>query len=175
MRIAFSGSHRVGKSTIVEQVAQALPQYACVDEPYDLLEEDGHECGWPPSVHDFWAQLERSIEEIERAGECSLFDRCPADVMAYLLVHGQDIRSAIERSRQAMRRLDLVVFVPIEAPDRVAVAAHEDREQRLAVNEVLEQLLADDELVQDVLIVHGDVSARVAQVMARLLGPDPVP
>lgn len=171
VRIAFSGSHRVGKSTVVQQVAEAWPQYARVEEPYYLLEEDGYESGWPPSVEDFEAQLDRSVAEIETAGEHVLFDRCPADLLAYLLVLRHDVRGAVERSREAMHLLDLVVFVPIEEPDRIAVSSHEDREQRRAVDEMLERLLVDDELVEDVLIVQGEVTARVAQVIARVHEP----
>ena len=171
VRIAVSGTHRVGKSTLVAQLAKALPQYACVEEPYHLLEEDGYEFGWPPSEEDFAAQLRRSVEEIMAAGEDVLFDRCPADLVAYLLVEECDARAALERSREAMRLLDLVVFVPIEEPDRVAVSSHEDLEQRRAVDDALEQLLVEDELVEDVVIVRGDVPARVAQVVARVHEP----
>jgi predicted ATPase len=42
MRIAFSGSHRVGKSTLVDRIAEALPTYTAVEEPYYLLEEEGY-------------------------------------------------------------------------------------------------------------------------------------
>ena len=162
----------MGKSTLVAQLAKALPQYACVEEPYHLLEEDGYEFGWPPSEEDFTAQLHRSVEEIMAAGEDVLFDRCPADLVAYLLVEECDARAALERSREAMQLLDLVVFVPIEEPDRVAVSSHEDLEQRRGVDEALEQLLVEDELVEDVVIVRGDVPARVAQVVARVHEPD---
>jgi hypothetical protein len=59
-------------------------------------------------------------------------------------------------------------LVPIEEPDRITVAPHEDRDQRRAVDEALQQLLLDDELVADTLTVPGDVPARVAQVTARI-------
>ena len=39
MRIAFSGAHRTGKSTLLAGVAERLPGYATVDEPYRLLDE----------------------------------------------------------------------------------------------------------------------------------------
>jgi predicted ATPase len=168
VRVAFSGSHRVGKSTLVEQVAQALPLYARVEEPYHLLEEDGYEFEWPPSAEDFEAQLDRAVFEIERAGNDTLFDRCPADLLAYLLVDGQDIEPEMERAREPMQLLDLIVFVPIEEPDRIALSLHEDRSWRHAVHEALAGLLLDDELVEETLSVQGPVTARVAQVMTRL-------
>lgn len=173
MRIAFSGSHRVGKSSLLERVAEALPRYTAVDEPYYLLEEDGHEFSHPPSLEDFAAQLERSLEALEEGGEDVLFDRCPADLFAYLLCHddgGTDPDEWLERTRAAIQTLDLVVFVPIEEPDRIALPRHQDRANRQAVNDRLRELLVDDELgaAADVLEVGGDVGVRLGQVMARI-------
>ena len=176
MRIAFSGTHRVGKSTLVEAVADALPRHTTVDEPYYLLEEEGYECSEPPSLEDFVAQLERSLAALEDGGPDALFDRCPADVLAYLLAHEDaaafEIDDWTDRVRQAMQTLDLVVFVPIEDPDRIALPAHEDRALRLAVHDQLRDLLVEDVLgfPAEVLAVHGDVRSRVEQVLARIVG-----
>jgi hypothetical protein len=174
VRIAFSGSHRVGKSTLIERVADALPRYTIVDEPYHLLEEDGHEFSETPSLEDFEAQLERSLDAVEEGEQNALFDRCPADIFAYLLAHEDaaafEPEDWLERTREAMQTLDLIVFVPIEERDRIALPSYEDGEYRLAVHEKLHGLLVDDELGfgADVLTVHGDVRARVDQVMARI-------
>lgn len=174
MRIAFSGSHRVGKTTLVERIAERLPAYATVDEPYDLLEEDAYEFASPPSLEDFEAQLVRSLAELGDAGSDLLFDRCPVDMLAYLLEH--DDATAFEpdlwldRIRDAVHTLDLVVFVPIEGVDRIALARHEDAEHRRAVNDRLRELLIEEALGVDVevLTVTGDVRARTDQVMARI-------
>jgi predicted ATPase len=174
VRIAFSGSHRVGKSTLLERVADALPRHTSVDEPYYLLEEEGYECSETPALEDFEAQLERSLAALEEGEPNVLFDRCPADILAYLLAHDDaatfEPDEWLERAREAMQTLDLVVFVPIEEPDRIALPAHEDDAFRLAVHEKLHELLVDDTLGfgTDVLTVHGDVRARVDQVMARI-------
>lgn len=168
MRIACSGSHRVGKSTLVERLADALPHYVVVEEPYHLLADDGYESADPPSAEDFEAQLARSIREVARAGADVLFDRCPADVLAYLLVEGADVEPWLDRARAAMQRLDLVVLVPIETPDRVVLSAHEDGAQRRAVDVEVAQLLIDEELAEDVITVHGDPASRAAQVLAAI-------
>ena len=170
MRVAFSGTHRVGKSTLLEGVASALPDHVTVDEPYLLLEEDGYEPSDPPSPEDFEAQLERSLLSVEESGPNVLFDRCPADVIAYLLVTDADVDEWLARARAAMQTLDLVVYVPIETSDRVAIAAHEDRAYRIAVDEKLRSLLRDDAIESgtEVIEVHGDVQARVDQVMNRI-------
>lgn len=173
VRIAFSGSHRVGKSTLVELVADALPNYTTVDEPYYLLEEEGYECSETPAVEDFEAQLERSLVALEEGEQNVLFDRCPADIFAYLLAHDGagafEVDEWLERTREAMQTLDLVVFVPIEERDRIALPSHEDGEYRLAVHEKLHHLLVEDALGfgTEVLTVHGDVPTRFAQVMGR--------
>ncbi|HEY8205898.1 MAG TPA: ATP-binding protein [Myxococcaceae bacterium] len=174
MRIAFSGSHRVGKSTLVERVSELLPGYETVDEPYFLLEEDGYESAEVPSVEDFEAQLERSLEALEVGQRDVLFDRCPADVFAYLLEHEDagafEPERWLDRAREAMRTLDLVVFVPIDEGSRIPVPAHEDRARRQAVHERLHDLLVEDVLgfEAEVLAVHGDVRSRIGQVMARI-------
>lgn len=174
MRIAFSGSHRVGKTTLVERVAERLPGYATVDEPYYLLEEDGVEMAEVPSIVDFEAQLVRSLAALEDAGSDVLFDRCPADVLAYLLEHDDapsfEAEEWLERIRDAVGTLDLIVFVPIEDVDRIAVARHEDAELRRSVHDRLRALLIDQGLGVDVevMTVAGDVRARAEQVLARL-------
>jgi hypothetical protein len=174
VRIAFSGSHRVGKTTLVERVAEALPRYTTVVEPYYLLEEEGYECSETPSLEDFEAQLERSLVAAEEGWRNVLYDRCPADILAYLLTHedaaGFDVDDWLERTREAMEMLDLVVFVPVEDDDRIPLPSHDDAEYRLAVHAKLVELLVEDVLGldADVLTVRGDVRARVGQVIARI-------
>jgi predicted ATPase len=173
VRIAFSGAHRTGKSTLLEQLADALPGHATVDEPYYLLEEDGYETAEDPSLEDFQAQLERSLEVLEEGQRDVLFDRSPADLLAYLTTHEDgddfDAEDWLDRVRDAMETLDLVVFVPIEDRDRIAVSADEGRRSRRAVHEKLVELLVDNLAWDvDVLRVDGDVGSRVAQVKARL-------
>ncbi len=102
-----------------------------------------------------------------------LFDRSPADILAYLATHEDgddfDAEEWLDRVRDAMETLDLVVFVPIEERDRIAVSADEGRRSRRAVHEKLEELLVENLAWDvDVLRVDGDVASRVAQVKARL-------
>jgi predicted ATPase len=178
VRIAFSGSHRVGKSTLVESVTDALSGYTTVDEPYYLLEDEGYESSEAPSVDDFQVQLERSLVAVEEGEQNVLFDRCPVDILAYLLTHEDasafEVDEWLERTRDAMRTIDLIVFVPVEDRDRIALPSHEDRVYRLAVHERLHHLLVGDVLgfEAEVLTVHGDVQERVDQVMARIRDRD---
>jgi hypothetical protein len=182
VRIAFSGSHRVGKTTLIGHLVERLPGHATVDEPYYLLEEDGYEFAEQPSLEDFEAQLVRSLAAFDEAGRDVLFDRCPVDILAYLLEHEDatafDPDDWLVPIRDALRTLDLLVFVPIEEADRIAFAPHEDAEHRRAVHDRLCELLLDGSLGVDVevLTVGGDERARTDQIVARIarLQPRPV-
>ncbi|MBK6733951.1 MAG: ATP-binding protein [bacterium] len=174
MRIAVSGSHRTGKSTLIAELAALLPGYSTVDEPYWLLEDDGHEFSNPPSIEDYEAQLARSIGELEDAGDDVLFDRCPLDMLAYIAVHDDngsfDIRDWLPKVRAALQALDLLVLVPIEDRDRIALADSDDDdggELRATVDEKLRELACDDPYGFGLpyVEVRGDLGSRAQAVL----------
>lgn len=177
MRIAVAGAHRTGKTTLIDELATSLAGYEVIDEPYHQLEEEGHEFAETPSLEDFELQLERSVDDVtdDDGGGDQLFDRCPADLLAYLLTHQDaeafDLEAWLPRARAAMQRLDLVVYVPIEDPDRVIRgAAEEDDLLRGRVDEELRDILAEDRwgFGVAVLEVSGSSRERARQVLARL-------
>ncbi|MFP2956315.1 AAA family ATPase [Myxococcus sp. 1LA] len=169
MRIAVSGSHRTGKSTLIEELADLLPSHVTVDEPYHQLEEEGHVFAETPSVEDFEAQLSRSISDLEEGPRDALFDRCPVDFVAYLLAHEDrdafDLEAWLPRVRRALQMLDLIVLMGIERRDRIALSASEDDAFRLAVDEQMKELLLDDPygLGVEVLEVEGSPSERATE------------
>jgi predicted ATPase len=173
--IAVAGAHRVGKTTLVDALAAALPGYAVVPEPYDLLVEDGYEVADPPAAEDYEAMLRRSIAAIATTPNDAIVDRSPLDLVAYRRAVDADFEldDWLDDLSEAMDNIDLVVFVPIEEPDRVVVGASEDRRLRRRVDAALRALLFDDpdELVGDVIEVEGDVDRRVAQVLRELRRP----
>ena len=181
MRIAVSGAHRTGKTTLLEELSRALPTHAVIDEPYYLLEEEGHEFAGMPSREDFELQLERSLEAIAHSEEDQLFDRCPADLLAYLIAHpdadGGDVEAWLPRMRSAMQRLDLIVFVPVEDPDRVIVSDREDREWRRRVDEELREILLADrwDMGVEAIEVTGTPRERARQVLAFITGQEEAP
>jgi predicted ATPase len=174
MRIAISGTHASGKSTLVEELASALPKYLTVDEPYYLLEEEGHQFPEMPSIEDFELQLERSIELLNGGEPDVIFDRCPADLVAYLLTHDDaglfNLEEWLPRVRAAIETLDLIVFVPVEERDRIALPGSLDASLRLDVDEKLQEILLDNSLGfdVDVLTVTGSPRDRARQVLAHL-------
>jgi hypothetical protein len=50
VRIALSGAHAVGKTSLLAELRRQLTSYEAVDEPYSELLDQGHEFADPPSV-----------------------------------------------------------------------------------------------------------------------------
>ena len=174
MRIAISGTHHSGKSTLVEELSAVLPGYLTVEEPYYLLVEEGHEFAEMPSVEDFELQLERSLECLSGREPDVIFDRCPVDFLGYLLAHpdGEAFHPEkwLPRVQAAIDTLDLIVFLPVEARDRIALPPSEDAGFRREVDEKLKEILLDGslDLELEVIEVIGSLRERVEQVIAYL-------
>ena len=117
MRIAVSGTHGVGKSTLIDDFLRRHPEFAHEPEPYTVMVEDfGDEFSAKPCVEDFMRQLEFNIERLHTAGESVIFERCPVDFLAY--IHALDPQSAealVEPITEAMKQLDLIVYIPLDA------------------------------------------------------------
>jgi len=126
-----------------------------------------------PSLEDFELQLERSMKSLAEEGEDRIFDRCPADILAYLITHdeseGFDVDAWLPRVRGAMERLDLVVFVPVEHPDRVEIGESDYAELRRRVDEELRDILLSDRwgIGVEVLEVSGTRQERARQLLVR--------
>ena len=148
MKIAVTGSHNTGKTTLVGELHDLLPNYSIVDEPYYLLEEGGHVFPEMPGIEDFELQLERSIRCLEDCDGDTIFDRCPLDLLAYLICIDESVAYDVEpwlpKVRDSLQMLDLIVFVPIEIPDRIDFAAGEFRDLRTRVDEELREKVMDD-------------------------------
>lgn len=174
MRIAISGTHHSGKSTLVEELSSVLPAYLTVEEPYYLLVEEGHEFAEMPSVEDFGLQLERSLECLSGCEPDVIFDRCPVDFLGYLLAHPDaeafHLGKWLPRVQAAVDTLDLIVFLPVEEPDRIALPASVDAGFRLDVDQALKEIFLDDslDLEMTVLEVTGALHERVRQVVSHL-------
>ncbi len=174
MRIAISGTHFSGKSTLVEALSEALPQYTTVDEPYLVLQEEGYEFAELPTIEDFELQLERSIGNLDESAPNIIYDRCPADILGYLLSHSNaeafDLQDWLPRAQTAIKKLDLVVFLPIEEPDRIVLPFSQDKAYRRRVDEKLKEVILQNsfDFEMDVLEVTGSPQTRVEQVLSYL-------
>jgi hypothetical protein len=163
MKIAVSGSHNTGKTTLVEALADLPPTFAVFEEPYYQLVEEGHVFAEMPSLEDFELQLERSIETLGTQKRDCIFDRCPYDILAYLLTHDESAAFEIEGwlplVEDAVRMLDVIVFVPIEDPDRMEDPESDHADLRRRVDGELAQMILEDRWNFGVLVVEVTGSA----------------
>ncbi len=179
MRIAVTGTHGCGKTTLIDDFVSTRDDHESVPEPYWLLTRDGMPFADGPTTADLQEQLARSCQLIlEIAGGANMvFDRCPLDFLAYLdvvsadegfewLPHGR----LLHRIGRALASLDLVVFVPLAQPDDITVPI-EYAELRTRVDRRLKTMLRRDDLglLQDgprVVEISGPRHERVARMVA---------
>jgi hypothetical protein len=149
MRIAVSGTHLTGKSTLVETLGARMPDHRTVQEPYEMLLERGYEFDHPPSVEDFVVQLKQSIASLRRRSPNIILDRCPLDFVGYLSTTVGGERFDVEAWRApiaaAMATLNLVVSVRID-PAHDPVGRVEDAAYRADVDVWLQEIVDDDSL-----------------------------
>lgn len=157
MRIAVSGSHCSGKSTLIEDFVASHPEYVHEPEPYEWLTElRGEQFGDELEARDFHRQLELSAERFRgfQPGERIIAERCPVDFLAYLLALG-DLRRggdaaslaapAVELVARSLEHIDLLVVLPLNDADGIVAADEEGLELREAMNERLLDMVANDE------------------------------
>jgi predicted ATPase len=176
MRIAISGSHGTGKSTLLRELATHLDGYETVDEAYHLLDSAGCAFRDPPTDDDFVALVDYAASLFsERSTGDALFDRSPADYLAYLAAAYPDfVRDEhIAATAAALATLDLVVFVPIERPDRIHVG--DAPKLRRRVDRVLREMLVEGAwpFSARVVEVSGSIAQRAQQVLTALAGRAP--
>lgn len=75
MRVGVSGAHGTGKTTLAEDLCVHLAGHVAVDEPSFLLDEEGYEFDFPPSLDDYRAQFRRSLRVLRSAAPRVVFDR----------------------------------------------------------------------------------------------------
>lgn len=143
MRIAVSGTHGVGKSTLIDEFLRRHPEFVHEPEPYTVLVEDlGEEFSAEPCVEDFLRQLDFNIDRLHEhaPGENVIYERCPVDFLAY--IHALDPHSAealLQSVAEAMQHLDLVVYVPLK------VTTDDFPKLQRAVDRRLRSILQEDE------------------------------
>lgn len=179
MRIVFSGTQSVGKTTLIHDVLEAVPEYAHRAEPIRLMAQ---RTGEPPPSIPTMAAEERLIEfgaammDEEPRGAKVLYDRGPLDAYAHA-VHSMEIggdvtprflRSVLPRVRAGLQACDLVVYVPLEAcvPNIDDGFRYLDSEGRTRVDAILASLLCALSIPH--VTVRGARSQRLKQ-MVRLM------
>lgn len=154
MRIAVTGTHGSGKTTLIDDFIAVHPNYEKVSEPYWHLDQQGMPFADGPTTADLEEQLTASCKLILRyAAERDLiFDRCPLDFLAYLdIVSASEGFEWLPSSSQltlvskAMCSLHLLAFVPLISPDEIEVRIELPR-LRKRVDQRFKAMLRDDDL-----------------------------
>ena len=145
MRIAVSGTHGVGKSTLVDEFLRRHPDYAHEPEPYVVMVEDlGEEFSAQPCVEDFRRQLEFNSDRLSQhaANENVIYERCPLDFLAYIdALDPQCAEALVNEVSKAMQQLELVLYLPFHE------SGGEDEFPKLqrAVDRTLSSIFREDE------------------------------
>lgn len=149
VRIALSGTHCTGKSTLAEEFVKAHPEYVHEPEPYEWLVE------WYGEAPDFERQLEFSVQRLQGygPGANAIVERCPLDFLAYMGVDGGPL---FELAARGMEHVDLLVLLPIE---EIEAPEDEEPELREAMHERLLELVSTWDV--RTLELHGDRRRRL--------------
>ena len=127
VRIAISGAHSQGKSTLVWDWVKRHPHYTREEEPFRALHSEGYdiqfrqECNRLHNGIQMYYNASR-VNSYRSSDECVIFDRAPVAYIAYSQYTADyattDINDAfvdamVPRVRDTLQNLDLIVFIPI--------------------------------------------------------------
>ena len=138
MRIAISGSHSLGKSTLVWDWVKHHTQYKREEEPFRALDQEMYDIRFRQESN----RLHNGIQMYYNASrvnlystisDCVIFDRAPVDYIAYSQytadkkttdIDDAFVSAMVPRVKETMQRLDLIAFVPMT--DRWPVEMEDD-------------------------------------------------
>jgi predicted ATPase len=146
MRIAVSGTHCTGKSTLIDEFLRAHKDFAPEPEPYMVLVEDfSEEFSDEPRVDDFFRQLEFNANRLRQhaRGESVIYERCPLDFLAYIdALNSESVEAAVDPVAEAIQFLELIVYVPLD--DSIEVPDEEYPKLRKAVDRRLSAIFREN-------------------------------
>lgn len=147
MRIAISGTHCTGKSTLIEEFLRAHPDFVHEPEPYTVLvEEFDEEFSAEPCVEDFYRQLEFNIDRLREhaPGTHVIYERCPIDFLAYIdALDSRAAQASLGLVSDAIQNLDLILYLPLD--DTIEVSDDEFPKLRESVDHRLNAIFNEDE------------------------------
>lgn len=169
MKIAFTGTHRVGKTTLAELLHESMPDFDLIPEPYHELAETGFVFAEIPSIDDYVAQIEYSFKRVKSNKGNVIFDRCPVDLLAYIqaMDESYNIESLYNRVQTVMKEIDLLIFVPIEEPDLIGCPESALQGLRTQVNDILRDIIGDFDI--ETIEVKGTIEERLEQIKKTLI------
>ena len=174
MRIAISGTHCSGKTTLADDFVAAHREYLHEPEPYEWLADAyGEALSDEPTPDDFFRQLELSVERLGSYGPGSrvVAERSPVDFLAYMLAlsdlgrAGRDceqVGSAAELVAVGVANVDLLVLLPLNRRDGIVVAEAEDAALRNAMNDRLVDIITAEEYA-----LFGSGALRIIEIQGK--------
>jgi AAA domain len=157
MRVAVSGSHRTGKSTLIAAFVDRRPEYAYEPEAYEALADDiALTDSEGPTPEGLQSLLEYTVAAVASRGPgtCVVFERSPVDYLAYAAaIRGRwssasatsFVRVHVPAVRASLRHLDVIALLPIPQLGPLASRAGEGERFRRRVDEKLRRALIDDD------------------------------
>jgi len=155
LRVAVSGSHGVGKSTLIASLLNQHPEYAHEPEAFEVLGDDIDitESG-APTAEGLRRLLEYTVSAVEcRATQAHVvFERSPVDYLGYAAASGGAWpQGEIERFlaaqtpivRASVVNLDLIAYLPLPSARPVGRPG-ETKAFRRRVDACLRRALLDD-------------------------------
>ena len=129
MRLAISGTHSMGKTTLLGDCVRAFPDYTTESEAYRTLRASTRNLtiglGREADKHAMWILQGELMGKLlrHRKGEKVFFDRGPVDMLAYSLYAKEENQTDLDEGfLQSLREigciycrefLDAILFVPI--------------------------------------------------------------
>ena len=164
MRVAVSGSHSTGKSTLIAAFAAKRPQYVYEPEAYEVLADDiALTSSEGPDSEGLAALLEytASVLANHQRGATVIFERSPVDYLAYAAASrsmaasecAEFMRAYVPMVRDSIRNLDMIVLLPVSGKGPIASRPGENERFRERVDDELRRALIDDDYD---LFVDGD-------------------
>lgn len=138
MRIAFSGTANVGKSTLVTDFLNEWKNYKTPEKTYrELLKKYPH--SKQANKEGQKAFLNFLLDDMQKynSKDNVIFDRCPLDVLVYSLwcaetgssdIDDDFIKEIIPIIRESMRLLDIIFFIPITKASPIPIEEDGTRE-----------------------------------------------
>ena len=139
MRIAVSGTTRIGKSSYIQDFLDVWTKYESPDKTYrDIVKEnDNFRFGGTTQkkqkkILDFMVEQHKDYRSYNKV----IFDRCPLDNLAYSLwcherakVDDDFINECIPIIRESLRKLDIIFFMPLTKAAPVEFEGTEEQAQ----------------------------------------------
>lgn len=150
MRVAVSGSHGTGKSTLIAAFLGRRPDYAHEPEAFELLGDDVEMDDEGPTADGLRLLLAHTVGTLERhaPGARVIVERSPVDYLAYAAASrwpraARDafVEDSLPLVRRGLAALDLVVYLTTSEHGR----PDDDPRFRRRVDRALRRALLDDE------------------------------